>query len=225
MEDKDIFVGFKNNYSKDLEILINKDFSTSFPEIQAIPLLFDSSRHNLMEDLYLNSQLNRIFHADSLLPAYQLPKIIHGSYNLGNPDLEVKIKDFIYIPKLEEVFRELIPTVSVRGNKGNQRLLVFDRVRLKYFENPLVLLDNVPVSDIDKLMEIDPKNLRTIKVYNSQYLIGDYFFEGIISLQSDTDNFAGFKWTDNSVFLSFKTLHPQATFHLPDYQNSNLKIK
>ena len=38
------------------------------------------------------------------------------------------------------------------------------------------------------------------------------------------DNFAGFKWTDNSVFLNFKTLHPELTFHLPDYQNSNLKM-
>lgn len=217
--DKDIFVAIRNNENRDLEILINKDFSTTFPPVQPVAMPFDSSRHVLFEALYINSQLNRAFEPAFKKGAYPEPGPLPLPFNIGSPDLVVEVKTYIDIPTMPEVFRELVPTVSVRGKIGTRKLNVFDKDAFRDHDNPLVLLDNVPVSDVEKLLQLNPAQLKSIEVYHADYFLGDHVFGGIISVKTNTEDFAGFKWTDESVFLPFKTLHPSETFQQPVYDD------
>lgn len=218
-DEKDIFVGMRYVHDQPVEILIDREFSTSFPKLQNIPFPYDSLKHIFLEEVFVNKQLNSKFQNFSKEAAYPLSNKLPSSFNIGKADFRVDINEFIYIPTVIEIFRELIPTVSVMGRTGNRKLKIYDQAKFRYFENTLVLLDNVPVSDIEELLKIEPKKLNAIEVFNTEYLLGDYYFEGIISLHSQTENFAGYKWNNNSVFLNYITLHPKNTFHHPVYKN------
>ncbi|KAA3636378.1 MAG: hypothetical protein DWQ02_08365, partial [Bacteroidetes bacterium] len=219
--DRDIFVAIRGNDNRDLDILLNKDFSADFTEMQPLVFEFDSSRHHLFEALYVSNQLNRVFVSSLKTEAYPGMMNPLPDFNIGSPDITVTLKDFIEIPTLPEIFRELIPTVSVRGKIGNRRLNIFNKEAFKDLSDPLVLLDNVPVKDIDKLLQIDPAKLLKIEVFNSEYHLGDYLFEGIVSIKTNTEDFAGYKWTDNSVFLEFKGVREKEVFQHSVYKNAD----
>lgn len=218
--DRDIFVAIRGNDNRDLDILLNKDFSANFSDMKPMALEFDTCRHELFEALHINNQLNRVFVSSLKTEAYSGDMNLLPDFNIGSPDITVELKDFIEIPTLPEVFRELIPTVSVRGKIGNRRLNIFNKEAFKDLTDPLVLLDNVPVKDIDKLLQIDPGKLKKIEVFNSEYHLGDYLFEGIVSIKTSTEDFAGYKWTDNSVFLEFKGVRETEIFQHLVYKNA-----
>jgi hypothetical protein len=210
--EKDIFIAIRNRQNKDLEILINKDFSTDYPELQAMPFPFDSSKHELFRELYMNSQVSDNFTSPYIKGANTAGLDSFPSFNLGEADFNIDVQEFIDLPSLEDIFVELVPTVSLKGKIGSRKLYVFDRNIYRDLDNPLVLLDNVPVNDIENLLLIEPSNLDAISVYNTEYRLGDFSFGGVISLKTNTAEFGGFKWTDNSVFLNFKTLNKRKTF-------------
>lgn len=87
----------------------------------------------------------------------------------------------------------------------------------KILDNPLVLLDNVPVKDIESILLIDPINLKSLDVYRSIYHLGDHSIQGIISIKTKTDNFAGLTWKDQTAFLTYKALQRPCTFYQPIY--------
>lgn len=214
---KDLVVSIQDNPENKQKIIINKDFSTSYPPLKEMPLRYDSARHVVLEELFINQQVNESFVHQWDKRKRQDERESDLFSNLGEPDQRISVQEFIHIPTMLEIFRELVPSVTVRGRSGKRRLNIFHQESFKNFDNPLVLLDNVPVSDIDKLLRIDPVNLDLIEVYDSEYLMGDYSYGGIISIRTNTDNFASYKWTDQSVFLNYRTLKKDSHFQFPDY--------
>ena len=56
---------------------------------------------------------------------------------------------------MEEMFLEIIPGTRARKKKGNWELQVFKEASASYDKNPLVLVDNLPVFDINEVMKIN----------------------------------------------------------------------
>ena len=51
----------------------------------------------------------------------------------------VTLQNFIKLPTVIDVFRELVPMVSLRGKIGSRRFHIFDKETLVNYDNPLVL--------------------------------------------------------------------------------------
>ncbi len=215
--EQDLCVGMSNRDAGEVEILINNDFSTDFSALQAVPLTFDSAQHRLFEKMYLNEQLQQQFSWAKTVSSTPPAEDLIPSTNLGTADEFFEIADFIDLPTLEDVFREVIPFVKVRGKVGARTLSIWDKQIELYNDNPVVLLDNVPIYDIDELLKLNPKNIQRIGVIYANYLLGDYLFGGMLSITTSTDNFAGYQWPGESVFFSFTTISSGKTFQYPDY--------
>ena len=187
-EDQKLFLGVFNDKGQEkLEILVNSDFNTDFPMIKKSPLLFEKGLNQIYESIYLNYQLNKKFKQKKQVKAFSINQSHFSPFNLSKPDLSIEIHSFIDLPHMEDVFREIIPSVNIRGNMGDRHLSVFSKRDNVTYKNPLILLDNVPVSDIEKLLLIDPSLINTIDVYNSQYILGDHFLNGSISFSNGED--------------------------------------
>ncbi|MCB0855721.1 MAG: hypothetical protein KDD63_26040, partial [Bacteroidetes bacterium] len=135
-------------------------YSQSFGFVENSPLELTLSHKFLLEDRSVNMQTQRLYHrtvpgktkTDSL-PFY------------GKPDEEYYLDDYVRFPIMEEVMREYIRGVLVRRDEGKFQYRIFDLNTDKLFpEGPLVLLDGVPVFDIDKIMALDPLTIKRIQV-------------------------------------------------------------
>ena len=223
-DQKELFVGTPNEKNN---VLIRKDFDTNFPDITNIPLKYDSTVHRLLEALHLHQQLVRVYPPSEKQVVYQ-PNSINGvATNILSPDRRIALDDFIQMATMSEVFTEITPGVLLRKKEGKERLSVFNAEQQKWYDSPLILLDNVPVFNISELLKIDPAKIEAIEMYNSNYFLGDYTLDAIISITSKTDNFATYQWGEQvafTVFNGFAVSQPfeqvvqEGESHFPDFR-------
>ena len=70
----------------------------------------------------------------------------------GTPDETYLLDDFTRFPVMEEVMREYVKGVWVRKRKNEFQFLVLDNANKSVFnENPLILLDGVPIFRVNDL--------------------------------------------------------------------------
>ena len=68
---------------------------------------------------------------------------------------------------------------------------------------PLIMIDNIPVSDIAAILKMTPERIERIDVVDRIYAKGDLLFGGIIHLISRKGDLAGIDLPENSYFFSF----------------------
>ncbi len=206
---KNIFLCIEPDSDKDLEILINNDFSNNYPKLPAIDLSVLRSEQALIENMYINQQTEEVFEikADSIWNSCS-----NIPLTLGEAELSRVLDNYIDFASIEEVFHEIIPIVTIKNQEGERYFSVFDNQMVMTYDNPLVILDNVPVFNYLELLKIHPSLIERIDVVNKMYMYGDFALEGVISITTKTDNFGRYKFPDNSVFVEYKSISPEASF-------------
>jgi hypothetical protein len=141
----------------------------------------------------------------------------------GSADETYLLDDYIRFPSLEEVMREYVKGVWVRKKNEEYRFIVIDKLRKEAFkENPLILLDGVPIFSV-KNVSIDPLKIKKLEVVTRKYFFGPSEFQGIVSLMTYTSDLAGLSLDPRSVSLNYEGLQNQREFYSPRYSNSNLR--
>jgi len=111
----------------------------------------------------------------------------------GKADKDYLLDDYVRFPTMEEVLREFVAEVRVRKQRDKYRIEVLNVPYNLYFENePLVLLDGLPVFDSNILMAIDPLKIRNIQVVAKRYYFGTKVLSGIVSFTSYDGDLAGY---------------------------------
>ncbi|MCP3927523.1 MAG: hypothetical protein GY705_00275 [Bacteroidetes bacterium] len=221
---QNIFLSVKSVETKEVEILINNDFSTDFPEFQDIPISIDTSDKRLLEEMYVNAQTGQVYTNDTLQYA-EFP--VKFPFQFAERDISISLNDFVKLPSLEEVFNEIVPFVDVRKRKGQYYIDIWDAESKPLHHETLVLLDNVPIYNINKLMEVLPSKIEKIDIINRIYMLGDYTLGGVILIQTNTEDFASIKLPEKTIIVEYPTISPSLSFHHPDhttYSKNTLRI-
>jgi hypothetical protein len=130
------------------------------------------------------------------------------------------LDDYKRFKVMEEVMREYVPGVQVRRRGNSFRFMVFDRPNKTIFQdNPMVLLDGVPVFDIDKIMAFDPLKVKKLDVVTSRFFHGPLIYPGVVSYQTYTNDLSGFEVDARSLMQAYEGLQLQREFYAPTYQN------
>ena len=120
---------------------------------------------------------------------------------------------------LRKLFRE---SSTVRKNdKVNFKL--FYQYQSKPFENnPLVLVDGVPVYDLEKVLSISSKDLEKIDVFTTRYYISDIVMDGILHFVTKKGNLDVID-LDRSVYhVQYDLPESRHDFYSPDYSTDKL---
>ena len=133
----------------------------------------------------------------------------------GIADKTYFLDDYTRFPLLEEVLREYVPEVDVRRHRGRFSLLMVFRGQYEFTRPPLVLLDGVPVQDINRLLAIDPLKIRRLDVVNTRYFLGPLTFDGIVSFRSYKGDVAGFQ--PEGLVTSYEGVQNRREFYAPRY--------
>ena len=71
---------------------------------------------------------------------------------------------------------------------------------------PLVLIDNVPVLNVDELLRISLDRIDKLEVFDKPYLVCGVKYNGIIGIFTTRNDFAGIELPKNSLFFSYDLL-------------------
>jgi len=200
------------------ELFINSDFSTKFRNLYDCDPVIDSNYLQFLEELYINQQIAVNFPRKSV----DQQKIQKLSPWFGVEMLTINLADYIDLTSFREVINEIVPSVRLKENNDQYRFTVFDNNSQIAYENPLVLLDHIPVTNINELIKIHPTLIEKIEVMSQPYILGNYTIWGLILITTKTDDFARIKLPEESAFINYQMQKNTSSFVPLDFTEEDI---
>jgi hypothetical protein len=214
----EIFISAKSNENP--LILVDNDFSTQKIDLPYIPLDLSEESKKLYQSLAFNSQMQTLYMQQKV--ESELKSFSSDSSFYGKPDFVLKLDKYIAMPSVKDYIYELIPQVGVRHDGKRTTLKVLGVYSDLSLNDPLVLVDMVPVFDIDRVLELQPDKIERIEVVTVPYVRGDIVFGGIVSLFSKKGDLAGIDLPSVGRFITYDMLSRNLVQKAPDTQNQRI---
>ncbi|HEY6901466.1 MAG TPA: hypothetical protein VI233_12515, partial [Puia sp.] len=97
-----------------------------------------------------------------------------------------------------------------------------DQANQLFFENrPLILMDGVPVTNINNIIHFDPLKVRKLEVVARRYFLGDTIYNGILSYNTYQGDLAGFPLDSSAFIQEYEGLQAHREFYSPVYETAD----
>ncbi len=213
--DGDIIVQTNNEKDSGYRIEIDTPFVNSFSQKPSVNYAVATPNETLLKN-YIASQVQNTFLYKQLNHATQNLADTNAFYS--RPVATYLLDNYVRFTTLEEVFREYVVEVGVRKRGGKFYLPMYDSWSKAFFVNdPLLLLDGLPVFNVDKAMSYDPLKIRKLEVVNKKYFLRDNSFDGIINLITYKGDLEGFDIDPRATIVNYEGLQVQRDFYAPVY--------
>jgi hypothetical protein len=227
--------GMVRFYTKDFygpnEIVLQTDVKDSIYKIELVdpfsnkistkPLpAFELSENmkSIISDYNLSMQVQNSFVSEKL-KQFDAPVIDSNAF-FGDPDIQYLLDNYTRFSTMEEVLREYVYEVLVRRQKENFHLVVSDVDNKIFLDDPLTLINGVPVFDPNKVIKYDPLKVKKIAIVKRKYFYGPSIFNGILNFvtyQPDPSILSDLK----PVVLEYEGLQYQREFYSPVYETQD----
>jgi len=204
------------------DITIADPFYRDPDEKSAPPLLIRETMKNDLQMRSIAMQVQDIYYYEEYGTRVQIPAVDSTAF-YGEADATYFLDDYTRFPLMEEVMREYVPGVFVRKRKDGFHFVVVDEANRGVLAgDPMVLLDGVPITDVDDIMKIDPLRVRKLEVVKRPYHLGQAAFSGIVSYTTYQGDLGGLELNPRSISLDYEGLQMKRIFHQPRYDQEEI---
>jgi len=152
------------------------------------------------------------------LKKFHLPGIADTTKFYYRPDFSYVLDDYTRFTTMEEVMREYVTLMLVQRRSGHYHLPLFEMPYGQFFDaDPLILLDGVPVFNIDSLMTLDPLKIRKLETLQRKVFMGSTYFPGIMNWITYKGDLGGYILDPHSTVVDYEGLAMQREFYNPTY--------
>jgi hypothetical protein len=146
-------------------------------------------------------------------------------YNFyGNPDYTIQMSNYIELTSVKEILKELVPSITTFKNNDKINFRLNNQYQFQPPQNDLlVLIDGVPVYNLEKVLSINSSEIEKVDVLNDRYFITGNVFDGILHFVTKRGNLDVIEM-DKSVFRQeYEFMQHKNEFYSPDYSLDSLK--
>ena len=184
-----------------LPVELISPFATLLPK--QLPRLVFHYQRNEVEARSIDMQRRRPLPTPNspLTPSLLYSDTIHGT----TPDLSYNLNEYRQFLTVREVLREYVSCVTNRKSNGVSRLFVRRELELYNTSLPtLVLIDGMPVIDVERLLDYDARRVHYINIYGGQYTFGHDIYNGILSFVTRSGQLTNYPVEHNMQYLEYK---------------------
>ena len=226
-------VVLQTNTTKDsiYHLEISSPFSESFSKTSSPGFAVSENDRSDLETSNLHMEIENGYHQNDL-QKFQAPDIDSLPFYY-KPSKTYLLDNYTRFITIEEVMREYVAEVNVIRRQKKYHFNTFNNPGFllqnlqpseKVFEkDPLVLLDGVPVFDVDNIIAYDPLKVQKLEVVDERYIWGPITADGIVSYTTYQGNLPGFTLNPHDIVLDYNGLQKQRIFYSPDYSNEKLQ--
>ncbi len=121
------------------------------------------------------------------------------------PDITYNLDEYRQFLTVREALLEYVTNVVRKKVNGVTRLFVLREQEHNESSLPtLVLIDGMPVSDTEQLLNYDARRLHYINIYGGQYTFGDGIYNGIISFVTRSGRLTNYPTERNAQYLVYE---------------------
>jgi 5-hydroxyisourate hydrolase-like protein (transthyretin family) len=167
------------------------------------------------------------------LKQFHLPGIADTTPFYYRPDYSYMLDDYTRFTTMEEVMREYVVMMLVQRKSSHYHLPLFEFPYNQFFDSdPLILLDGVPIFNIDSLMVLDPLKVKRLQTVHRKYFTGSTYSSGILNWTTYKGDLGGYILDPHSTVVDYEGLAMAREFydpvyptpeaaatHLPDFRN------
>jgi hypothetical protein len=216
----EIVLQTNNEVDSNLNLSIQSPFAEVYTATPLNDFKVSPAQLDLLQSHSLSMQVRNTYAGEESRRYYD-PGIDSTAF-FYKPSKTYLLPNYTRFTTMEEVLREFVPEVSVYRTKKRFQLKVITSKR--FLEpNPLVLLDGVPLFNMDQVMALDPLKIEKMEVVNHKHFWGPTVSEGIISLHTYKNDLAGMEIDPRSIVLDYEGLQLQRAFYSPVYETADQK--
>jgi hypothetical protein len=142
----------------------------------------------------------------------------------GQPSHSFKLDAYTRFNTMDEILREITTDVKIRKKDNRNYLRVFNNPKQVYFDtDPLVLLDGVPVFNIEKLVAFSPLKINSVDVVAAKFFTGPIENDGVVSFITYDGDLGGYSLDAGALAIKFDGVQLQRKFYSPEYINDQAK--
>lgn len=212
----------QTNFEKDstYHISIASPFSEQYSANKLPPFQLNNSLQKQLEANSIGMQVQNVYNGVKLNQYYK--PLVDSSAFYGSLYRPYLLDDYVRFTTMEEVVREYIKEVNVARiqRRYHFKVLGYKDVYLDKGD-PLVLLDGIPVFNIDKALTIDPLKVKRLEVVNHKYYWGPIFADGILSYTTYKGDMGGFEIDPRAVVLDYEGMQLEREFYSPVYDTAD----
>jgi hypothetical protein len=206
-----------NKEDSNYNLIIDNPFSETFIENFIKPIHLNASLSNEITLRSIGAQAQDIYEPENT-QNFRLPPSFDTTSFFGVPERQYYLDAYTRFPTMEEVLNEYVKEVHLRKTDKNFYCRVFNEPRITYFDDdPLVLVDGVPVSDFNKIINIDPLKIKKIDIITTIFFQGTKQYDGIVSYATYNGDLDGYQLDPNSLVVEYDGLQLAREFYSPQY--------
>jgi len=219
----DFFIQKEPGDSIASEIKIDNGYCNKPVKLAFTPFSLNKAEIVTVRNMVINQQLNERFRLreDTLKGSGTAQDQSLSFY--GSKRAVYYTEKYIELPNIEEFIYEIVMEATISYEKGKASSIIFRRAVPSYFP-PLILMDNIQVSNDDRILKTPLNRIKKIEIINSEYVIGETIYGGIISIFSDKNDFAGIDLNKNSMFFVYDFYSDQNVNNYSGNRSDNLRI-
>lgn len=217
-----IIIQTKTDSTQMVNLQIDDPFSTRHDNDVLPSFVLQPKHKQELLSRTIAMQVQDIYYDNTFGNRFHIP-VVDSSAFYGKGDNTYYLDDYTRFPVMEEVMREYVPGVFVRKRKDGFHFLVIDEVNGGVLPgDPMVLIDGVPVFDVDDIMKVDPLRVEKLDVVKRQYYLGQAAFSGIVSYSTYQGDMGGLQLDPGTVSLDYDGLQLRREFYSPQYDTNKI---
>ena len=170
------------------------------PVKPAPPFYMDKKMETTLEQRSMEMQVSYRFGIDTLNERIATPI---DPFLYSNKPVVYVLDHYTRLPTMQDIMTEFISQMRFRQN--NLEIAFLDAAsRWVFLDNPLIVIDGITVFNHERLLRYDPLKVKTVSVYQNNYLIGNKIFNGIAQFNTYSGSFSGLTLGKNALILDFQ---------------------
>lgn len=147
----------------------------------------------------------------------------HDIQFLGvNPDKFYDLDEYTKFKTVREILIEFVAGIRSRSVNKHKQLFTYNSESHEYSKwAALVLLDGMPVYDIDALMDYDARRLKFVQIYNGRFQFGENPCQGVISFISRKGALQDFRLDEGTQMYNYEFPQDRPAFLSPVYEDKS----
>lgn len=134
------------------------------------------------------------------------------------------LDDYTRFRTMEEVLREYISGLAVRKAGDSYSLHLLDANRGYHFDKqPLILFNDVPVLNTNKIIAYDPLKIKSIELIYKRYYYGPLVADGIVNFKTYDNDAPALELDAKALSTSYDGLQISREFYSPVYETPEQK--
>lgn len=139
-------------------------------------------------------------------------------------DKETRLSEFISFPTMRDVFREIVPGVSVQFTSNRVKMFSKDN-QVNFKGPPLYMVDGIPTYNSEYILGLNPAEIESIGLISSNDNLNKFGYlgkNGIIAINSKSGKTIS-KIPEDKTFVSYQGFTMVTEYYTPTYQSVKSK--